>query len=170
LHAVDQNNLLVFEDFVDDAVVASSRRPQTLELTDQWLAEPVRVLSDRSEDGFQCSVAHLVRKSVEMKEALSRDLDFVHAAASDVVLETQPLALLSVTPRTPKRLHELIILEDVEGLFKGLEVVRTHHDERGTSIAGDQNAVVLEFDSVGQFRQVSLDFGERKCVTHTNTA
>ncbi len=123
LHAVDQNDLLVFEDLVDDAVVTAPRRPKALEFTNQRLAESVRILSDRSEDGLQCSVAHLLRELVEMTKTLSRDLDFVHAATSDVVPETHPLALLSIAARTPKRCHELIILEDVEGLFKGLEVV-----------------------------------------------
>jgi len=88
LHAVDQNNLLVFEDFVDDAVVASARRPEALELADERPAKAVRVVSDRSEDGLQASVSHLLRELVEMTETLSRDLDLVHATTSDVVLET----------------------------------------------------------------------------------
>jgi hypothetical protein len=37
LHTVDQNNLLIFEDLVDDAVVATPRRPQTLEFTNERL-------------------------------------------------------------------------------------------------------------------------------------
>jgi hypothetical protein len=52
LHTVDQNDLIVLEDLVDDAVVATSRRPQALESTNQRLAKSVRVLSDRSEDGL----------------------------------------------------------------------------------------------------------------------
>jgi hypothetical protein len=123
LHAVDQNDLLVFEDLVDDAIVAPSRRPETLEFANQRLAEPIRVLRDRTEDGLQCRVSHLVRELVEMPETLSRDLDLVHAAASDVVPETHPVALFSVSARTPKRIHELIVLEDVKGFLKGLEVV-----------------------------------------------
>ena len=68
LHMVDQNDLVVLEHLVDDAVVATSRRPQALEFTDQWLSEAVRVVSDRSEDGLQCSVSHFVRERVEMTE------------------------------------------------------------------------------------------------------
>jgi len=56
LHTVDQNNLLIFEDLVDDAVVTAAGRPETLEFADQRPAQPIRVLSDRSEDGLQCSV------------------------------------------------------------------------------------------------------------------
>jgi hypothetical protein len=41
-------------------------------------------------------VAHLLGESIEMAETLSRDLDPVHPATSDVVLETQPLARLTV--------------------------------------------------------------------------
>ncbi len=97
LHTVDQNDLVVFEDLVDDSVVATSRRPQALEFTKEWLAEPVRVLGDRTEDGLQGSVAHLLRELVEMAEPLSSDLDLVHPATSDVILETDPLALFSVS-------------------------------------------------------------------------
>jgi hypothetical protein len=118
LHTVDQNHPVVFEDLVDDAIVATSRRPKTVEFANQRLPKSVRVLSDRSEDGLQRSVAHLLRELVEMTETLSRDLDLVHAAASDVVLETQPLALFSIAARTPKRGHELIVFEDIEGFFK----------------------------------------------------
>lgn len=152
VHAVDQSDPVVFKDLVDDAVVAASCRPETLEFTDQRLAEPTRSVSDRTEDGLQCGVSHLLREPVEMTETLSRDLDFIHSAASDVVLETQPLALLSVSARTPKRLHEPIVSEDVKGLFEGLEIVGAYQDKRGSPIASYQDAVVLTFHPVGQFR------------------
>jgi hypothetical protein len=166
LHTVDQNDLVVFKDLVDDAIVATSRRPQALELTDQRFAEPVRILGDRAEDGFQCSVPHLLRKLVEMAKTLSRDLDLVHPATSDVILETHTLAALSVGARTAKRLHQLIVFEDVERLLKRLEVVGAQEDERRSSIASDQDTVVLTLDPVGQFRQVGLDFREWQRVTH----
>jgi hypothetical protein len=152
LHAVDQNNLLVFEDLVDDSVVATSRRPQALEFTNEWLAEPVRVLGDRTEDGLQRGDTHLLRKLVEMAETLSRDLDLVHSTASGVVSETHPLALFSIPARTAKRLHQFIVFEDVEGFFEGVEIVGTQEDERRSSVAGDQDAVVLTLDPVGHFR------------------
>jgi hypothetical protein len=41
-------------------------------------------------------VPYLLRKLVEMAETLSRDLNLVHPAASDVILETDTLALFSV--------------------------------------------------------------------------
>ncbi len=118
LHTVDQNDLVVFEDLVDDAIVAASRRPKTLEFANQRLAKSVWVLSNRSEDGLQRCVAHLLGELVEMTETLGRDLNLVHAAALDVVLERQPLALFSIAARTPKRDHELIVFEDIEGFFK----------------------------------------------------
>jgi hypothetical protein len=110
---MDQNDLVIFGDLVDNAVVTAARRPETLEFTDEWLAESVRVLSDRTEDGLQRGMAHLLRELVEMAEPLSRDLNLVHAATSDVALETHTLALLSVPSRTPKRLHQLIVFENV---------------------------------------------------------
>jgi len=94
---MDQNDLVISEDLVDDAIVATPRRPETLEFTDEWLAEPTRVVSNRPEDGLQRGVAYLLRESIEMTETLSRDLDLVHPAASDVILETDPLALFSVS-------------------------------------------------------------------------
>jgi hypothetical protein len=128
LHTVDQNNFVV-EDLVDDAIVATPRRPEALEFSDEWLAESVRVLSDRTEDRLQSSVAHLLRESIEMTETLSRDLDLVHPATSDVILETHAVTLFSIPARTAKRLHQIVVLEDVQGFFKGLEVVGAQQDE-----------------------------------------
>ena len=54
-----------------------------------------------------------------MTKTLSHDLDVVHPATSDVILETDPLALLSIPARTPKRIHELVVIENIEGLFEG---------------------------------------------------
>jgi hypothetical protein len=152
VHTVDKNDLVVFEDLVDDAVVATPRRPQTLEFTSERLSEPVRVLSDRSEDRLQRSPAHFVRESFERTETLTCDLDLVHSATSDVVPERHTLGLLSVAARPPKRLHEPVVSEDVESFLEGLEVVGTHQNERGSPIPRDQDTVVLAFHPVGQFR------------------
>ena len=152
LHTVDQNDLVIFEDLVDDAIVATPRRPKTLRFPNERFTKPVWILSNRPEDRLQCSVAHLFRKSVEMPETLSRDLDLVHRATSDVILETDPLALFSVPARTPKRLHQLVVFEDIEGLFKALEVVRAQQHERRSPVPSNQDTVVLAFDPVGKFR------------------
>jgi hypothetical protein len=168
LYTVDQNDLVIFRNLIDDAIVATSRRPQALEFTDQRLAEPVGVLCDWTEDWLERGMAHLLRKFVEMAETLSRDLDLVHAATSDVILETEPLALFSVPARTPKWLHQIVIFEDVEGFFEGLEVVGTQEDERGATVASDQDTVVLAFHPVGEFGKVGLDFRERNRVTHVD--
>ena len=93
LYSVDEHDLLVFEDLVDDAVIAASCRPEILQFAYERFAEPLRVVCDRPKDGLQCRLAHLVWESVEMTETLGGDLDLVHAVASDVVAETQPLAL-----------------------------------------------------------------------------
>ncbi len=96
LHTVDQNDLVVVEDLVDNAIVATPRRPKTFEFADERFAEPVRILSNRPEYRLQCSMAHLLGESIEMSETLCCDLDFVHPATSDVALEAYPFALLSV--------------------------------------------------------------------------
>ncbi len=169
LHAVDQNDPVGFENLVDGAVVATSRGSEILEFTNERLPEPVRVVSDRPEDGLQSSISYLLGEPVEMMETLRRDPNFVHSSASNVVLEPQPLALFRVSSRPPKRLHEFIVSEDVKGFFEGLKVVRAHQDERGPTVASDQDAVVLALDSVGQLREVGLDFGERNHVAHLLT-
>jgi hypothetical protein len=49
LHSVDENDLIVFEDLIDDAVCG----PETLERTDKRLAEPLRVLAlNRCDSGL----------------------------------------------------------------------------------------------------------------------
>ena len=83
-----------------------------------------------------------------------------------MVLETQSLAVLSISSRSSKRLPQVVVLEDIQGFFEGLEVVGAQEDERESSVASDQDAVVLTFDPVGQFREVGLDFRERKRVAH----
>ncbi len=60
-----------------------------------------------------------------MTEALRIDLDLVHSTASGMVPEAHPVTLFSVSARAPKRLHQIVVLEDVQGFFKGLEVVGT---------------------------------------------
>jgi len=64
--------------------------------------------------------------------------------------------------------NHLVVFEDVQGHFKGLEVVGAQENKRGPSVAGDEDAVVLALDPVGLFRCVGLDLSERKCVTHVD--
>jgi len=78
---MNENDLIVFEDRIDDAVVATACGPETLERTDEGLAEPLRVGCDRPKDGFQCGMSHILGKLVEMMETLGSDLDLVHAVA-----------------------------------------------------------------------------------------
>jgi hypothetical protein len=83
-----------------------------------------------------------------------------------MVPETHPVTLFSVSTRTTKRLHQIIVLEDVEGLFKGLEIIRAEQDKRRSPVPSNQDTVVLALDPVGQFREVGLDFRERNRVAH----
>jgi hypothetical protein len=66
-----------------------------------------------------------------------------------VILQTHAVTLFSIPARTPKRLHQLIVFEEVERFFKRLEVVGTQEDKRRSPIACDQDAIVLPFDPVG---------------------
>ena len=57
------------------------------------------------------------------------------------------LPLLTTNPaRGPKGLHQLVVLEDVERLLQRGEVVGADQDEGGSSVAGDQDAVVFALD------------------------
>jgi len=67
------------------AVIATPRRPETVEFSDERLAEPARVARKWTEDGLQGSVSHRLGKLVEMAGTLSRNLDLVHTATSEVV-------------------------------------------------------------------------------------
>ena len=104
LHAVDQNDLIVCEDLIDDAIVAAPRRPKAVEFTAQWLAEPTRVAGDRFEDGLQGSVPYLLGEPVEMTETLSRDYEskFVDVHGSKMhyvdVGEGDPILFLHGNP------------------------------------------------------------------------
>jgi hypothetical protein len=59
-----------------------------------------------------------------------------------------------------------MVLEDVERLLQRCQVVGAEQDEGRPSVAGDQDAVVLALDPVGDLREVGLDFGEGKGVAH----
>jgi hypothetical protein len=98
---MDQDDLFLFKDLIDDAVIAPPRRPESSELTDERLSESVWILSNRSEDRLHGRMMDLLRKSTEVTEALGSDLDFVHALASDMVSESHPPAPLSIAPRPP---------------------------------------------------------------------
>lgn len=85
LDAVDDNNLVFFEDLVDDPVVAATGHSQPFELAEQRLAESPRILCDRSEQGTQSRLPDPVWQLVQMSEAFRSDLDLIHRRFSDVV-------------------------------------------------------------------------------------
>jgi hypothetical protein len=122
LGAVDQDDVRVVVDLVDHPELAAACGVQALELTPQRRAGSLRFLGDRAEDRFENGRAHLLGKSVEVPEALRRDLDLV--GHLHVIPEAEPLALGSFSPRRPDRLEELAVLQDVDGLLERLEILR----------------------------------------------
>ena len=90
LGSMDEYDVIALVDLVDDAELPASRRVQTLELTPQRLACPVRVLRDGPQDRLDDRGTHLRRKPVEVPEAFRRDLDLVHGL--EVVLQADALA------------------------------------------------------------------------------
>jgi len=118
LNAVDQNYVVVLEDLVDDAVVASPSRPESFEFSEKRLAEPLRILGDRPQDRLECSGPHLLGQAMEMPESLGGDLDLVQRTVSDRVSQAQPLSLSRLGTRPAKRLHELVVAKDVEALLE----------------------------------------------------
>jgi hypothetical protein len=61
LHAMDQNDLFVFDDLIDDSVVATSGRVQTFQLPKERLPEALWVLRYRTEDRSKCCFSYLLR-------------------------------------------------------------------------------------------------------------
>ena len=90
---MDEDDIVFFEDLVDDAIVAAPRRPEALEFADEWLTQPLGIAGNGPEDGYKCGVAYLVREMVEMTKTFRGDLNFVHREASDVIAQPQPLAV-----------------------------------------------------------------------------
>jgi hypothetical protein len=52
------------------------------------------------------------------------------------------------------------------GLLQRGEVVGAEQDEGGSSVAGDQDAVVLALDPVRHLGEVGLDLGEGQRLAH----
>jgi hypothetical protein len=63
---MDQNGLVVFEDLVDDPVIASPCRAEALEFAYERFPKPLGILCDRPEDGLQSCMSHFVGQSVEV--------------------------------------------------------------------------------------------------------
>ena len=118
LDPMDDDYLLILENFVDDAVVTSPRGSQPLELADEWLAEPLGVVSDRSQNRLKGSDPYLLRQAVELPETLGGDLDLVQPRPSDLIPKSQPLALGGLTTRTAQGFHQLVVTDDVETLLE----------------------------------------------------
>ena len=82
---MDEDGFLVVEDLVDNAIVTAPGRVESLEFAEQWLPDPLGILSDRPEDCRQGSMTNLLGQLVEVAQTLRGDLDFVHEVASDVI-------------------------------------------------------------------------------------
>lgn len=148
LHAVHDDAPFQVVDLVDDSVVPAPGGVQAAEFTDQRLAEAPPALADRAEQCGDGGVSDLSRDLVEMPKPLGRDLDLVHGVRSEMVAEADSLAFGGFSPRFPDGRHEVVVVEDVERFLQGLEVFRTHENERGPTVARDQDALVLSLDAV----------------------
>ena len=123
LDTMNEDDPIVFVYPVDDPVVASPRRPEADEAAGQLLAQTVRVLGDRSEDGRQRRFSYLVRQSVEMPQPFGRYFNLVQVT-SHMVEEPEPPTLGSLLQRPLQRLHQLVITHDVKGLLQRFLVNR----------------------------------------------
>ena len=91
LHAMDQNDLFVFDDLIDDSVVATSGRVQTFQLPKERLPGALSVFHNRTEDRSKCRFSYLLRQPVQVPKTLGCDLDLIHTRSLDVVFESQCL-------------------------------------------------------------------------------
>ena len=78
LHAVDEHDLLVFEDLIDDSIIAPPGRVQPLKFSKQRFPEALRVLCDWSLNRCDCCLSHLFWYSVQVSKTFRCDFDFVH--------------------------------------------------------------------------------------------
>jgi len=93
LHAVDQDNPVVFHDLVDDAIVAASSRPESCQFSNERLSEPARIFRNRPQYRLERSVTYFLRESIEVPQTLSRDLDLEHVRTSEMITESESFAL-----------------------------------------------------------------------------
>lgn len=92
LHSVDEQDLFVFEDLADDAVVGAPCRSETLQFAYERFAEPLGVACDRPR--MDSSAARTLSGSRLRCRKPSGVISISYTTvASDVVAETQPLAL-----------------------------------------------------------------------------
>ena len=90
LDSVNQDDLIVIEALVDDAVVAAAGGLETVEFADERYPEPLRILNKWAEDGLEGSVSNLVGQSVEMAQAFRCDLGRSTAVRSPVFDTSRP--------------------------------------------------------------------------------
>lgn len=98
LNAVNDDYLVFLDDLVDDPVVPTSSRVESLQFACEGLAQLVGVLSDGPKDGRNSGVTNLVRKPVEVSQAFRCDLDVVHAVMSHMVLQRHGLTACRLGP------------------------------------------------------------------------
>ena len=60
LNSVDQHDLLIFEDLIDDPVVATAGRMQPFELAEEAFPESLGVLRNRAKRSSQGRIAYLL--------------------------------------------------------------------------------------------------------------
>lgn len=78
---VDHHHMVVVEDLMDDAVVAASRCVGAHEVPDEGLADPSRVVSQRSVDELEHRGGLARRSAAEISDCAGGELDPVRHAS-----------------------------------------------------------------------------------------
>jgi hypothetical protein len=117
LHAVNQNDV-VLVDLVHDPVVPPPGRPQTGELADERLADPVRTLSQRADHERDGGVTNLRREAIEVPNALWGDVDLVQASAGEMITQPDTFAAPRLSSRPFDRGDKVGVAHDVERLLQ----------------------------------------------------
>jgi len=154
-------------DAVDDPVVTSAGGEQAVQLSNEWLAESVRILADRTPHGDERGVTNLGWELVEVAETFWGDPDLVrHPGGGSGGRQREQLAARGLGSRPGQGSDEVAIGKDVEGLLERLEIVRAHEHERRSSVSGHQDPLVLSLDALRERGQVGLSLRERQRVCH----
>lgn len=81
----DDDDVLIFDDFVDDSILATSRRIQSRQFAKQGLAQTTWILRNRTQHRSGRDVTNLLRKLVEVAASLGRNLDLKHRSGLGLV-------------------------------------------------------------------------------------
>ena len=120
LCTVHKDNTGRLVDLIDHPELPPAGRIEPLKLAPERIPGSPGILGDRAKDGLEDRGSNLLWQTVEVPEALRRDLNLVgHLQA---IFEAEPLAFGRLTTRSSDRVQEGPVLKDLDGLLERFKV------------------------------------------------